>query len=147
MPTEVVINSINGTKFGQQVLTGNHVLFGDEPIDAGGTDIGPTPYEHLLAALGTCTSITLRMYAERKEWDLGKVTLRLNHERIHAKDCEDCETRAGMLDQITTEIQFGGELDESQTRRLLEIAKKCPVHQTLSSAVKIQTELGSFSGG
>ncbi len=140
MASNVVVRSVSGERFTQVVETGKHQLFADEPESFGGSDRGPGPYEYLLAALGTRTSMTLRMYAERKGLTLQSVAVRLSHKRIHAKDCEDCETKEGMLDEIRSEIHLEGDLDEAQRKRLLEIATLCPVHRTLSSEIKIRTE-------
>jgi len=106
---------------------------------AGGSDTGPNPYDFLLAALGACTSMTLRLYAEHKKLPLDKISVRLSHRRIYAADCEDCETREGKLDRIEREISLHGELDATQRKRLLEIADRCPVHRTLTSEISIQT--------
>ena len=116
-----------------------HRLLADEPKEAGGLDSGLGPYDLLLAALGACTSMTLRLYAERKALPLDEVTVRLTHSKIHAADCETCETKEGMLDRIDRTITLAGNLDESQRARLLEIADKCPVHRTLTSEIEIRT--------
>jgi uncharacterized OsmC-like protein len=137
---EVVVHGDAGG-FAQQILAGAHALTADEPIDSGGTDIGPSPYDLLLAALGACTSMTVGMYARRKAWPLESVTVRLRHSRIHAADCADCETKEGMLDRIEREVKFIGALTDEQRAKLLEISNKCPVHRTLSSEVDIQTRL------
>ena len=105
-----------------------------------GTDTGPNPYDHLLAALGACTSMTLALYARHKQWPLRAVTVRLRHSRIHAADCESCEAREGMLDHIEREVDLIGELDAEQRARLLEIANRCPVHRTLTSEIVIRTQ-------
>lgn len=128
--------------FAQAVITaGGHRLTADEPESVGGTDTGPTPYDFLLTALGTCTNMTLRMYADRKDWPLRGVASRLTHQRIHAKDCEDCTSEAGHVAEIRRELLLeGDELDDAQRARLLEIADRCPVHRTLSSEIKIRTE-------
>ncbi len=123
------------------IQSGGHTLAADEPVAVGGTDRGPSPYGLLASALGACTTITLRMYADRKKWPLTDVTVRLHHEKIHARDCEDCETREGRVDRIIREIDLEGPLDDEQRQRLLEIADKCPVHRTLRSEVSIQTVL------
>jgi putative redox protein len=138
-PTVVVSGSAAG--LAQAISAGRHRLIGDEPVSVGGTDTGPTPYDLLLAALGSCTSMTIGMYARRKEWPLESVTVRLRHSRIHAADCESCETQPVRLDRIDREIQLFGPLREDQRARLLEIANKCPVHRTLTSGVDIQTRL------
>lgn len=104
-----------------------------------GADAGPTPYDLLLSALGTCTSMTLRMYADRKGIPLTRTTVRLRHDRVHARDCERCETEVGLISRITREISLEGDLDDAQRARLLEIADKCPVHRTLSHEIAIET--------
>lgn len=126
---------------GQAITAGRHVLTVDEPVPIG-ADGGPSPYDLLLAALGACTSMTVRIYANRKKWPLTRVTVRLRHSRIHAADCADCEARVGLLDRIDRTIQLEGDLDDEQRRRLLEIADKCPVHRTLGSEIDIRTSTG-----
>jgi uncharacterized OsmC-like protein/alpha-beta hydrolase superfamily lysophospholipase len=135
----VVVRETRRGRFQQEVTAGRHRLVADEPIDAGGLDSGPGPYDLLLAGLGACTSMTLRMYAERKALPLDRVTVRLAHSRIHAVDCESCETREGMLHRIDRIITLAGDLDADQRQRLLEIADKCPVHRTLTSEIEIRT--------
>jgi putative redox protein len=127
--------------FLQQVTAGHHTLVVDEPVAAGGTDRGAGPYDFLLAALGACTSMTLAMYARRKEWPLTDVVVRLRHSRVHSRDCADCETSDGHLDRIDREITMIGELSDEQRERLGEIADKCPVHRTLTSETKIRTTI------
>jgi putative redox protein len=139
MATVVVRGNAGG--FTQEVETGRHRLVADEPVAAGGADTGPSPYELLLAALGACTSMTLSMYARRKQWPLEAVTVRLAHSRIHAQDCAECETKEGMLDRIEREISLIGPLSAEQRARLLEIANRCPVHRTLVSEIDIRTRL------
>ena len=126
-------------RFQQEVWVGPHRLIADEPVNAGGLDSGPGPYDLLLAALGTCTSMTLRLYAEHKGLPLDQVTVRLSHAKIHAADCEACETKEGKIDRIERAITLAGALDEGQRARLLEIADKCPVHRTLTSEIEIRT--------
>lgn len=126
-------------RFQQAITMGPHALTADEPAAVGGDDAGPGPYDLLLAALGACTSMTLRLYAERKGWPLGRVRVDLGHRKIHAEDCAECETRVGLLDEITREITLPGPLDAEQRARLIEIADKCPVHRTLTSEVRILT--------
>jgi putative redox protein len=128
-------------KFAQDILAGRHRLRADEPESAGGMDSGPSPYELLAAALGACTAMTIRMYAEHKKLPLEHVTVDLAHEKIHAADCAECETREGRIDRIERVITLEGDLDEAQRARLLEIANKCPVHRTLHSEVYIPTRL------
>ena len=125
--------------YAQQITVGRHHLTADEPVEVGGTDTGPNPYDLLLAALGACTTITLRMYADRKEWSLEGVRARLRHRKIHARDCENCESSSGYVDRIERELEFLGPLDDAQRKRLLEIADKCPVHRTLHSEVLVDT--------
>lgn len=140
--TEQVTVTETGVGTFQQVVTaGNHRLLADEPIDVGGLDTGPSPYDLLLAALGSCTAMTLRLYAERKGLALDGVSVSLRHFRIHAADCETCETAQGQVDRIERRIRLAGDLDETAAQRLLEIADKCPVHRTLTSEVDIRTEL------
>jgi uncharacterized OsmC-like protein len=121
------------------------VLTADEPLPVG-EDTGPSPYDLLLASLGACTSMTLRMYAARKHWPLEKVTVTLRHARIHAEDCSECVTQAGQLDAIERVIDLAGDLDEGQRARLLEIADRCPVHKTLHSEVLVGTSLAAVDG-
>jgi putative redox protein len=135
----VVVRETGGGRFQQEVTVGTHRFLADEPLEVGGLDSGPGPYDLLLAGLGACTAMTLRLYAERKALPLERVTVRLNHSRIHAADCEDCETKEGMLDRIDRAITLRGALDAEQRRRLLEIADKCPVHRTLTSEIDIRT--------
>lgn len=127
--------------FGNRVRTGRHVLGADEPKSVGGRDSGPSPYDYLLTALGSCTSMTIRMYADRKQWPLDFATVRLRHAKVHADDCADCETAAGRIDVIDREIVLEGDLTEDQRAKLLEIADKCPVHRTLEGEVKVRTNL------
>jgi putative redox protein len=117
------------------------MLRADEPVGAGGDDSGPSPYELLLASLGACTSMTLRTYADLKKIPLEKVTVRLKHEKIHAQDCAECETKEGKIDRIDRQIELAGPLDDAQRTKLLEIANKCPVHRTLHSELHIPTTL------
>lgn len=139
-PREVIVSG-SATGFAQRVEVGEHRLFADEPTAAGGTDTGPGPYDLLLAALGTCTSMTVGLYARRKQWPLEEVRVRLRHSKIHAADCRDCETKVGKIDRIERDIELTGSLDDDQRARLLEIAEKCPVHRTLESEIDIRTRL------
>ena len=139
---EVIISETGEGKFHQSILAGPHRLSADEPLSIGGDDRGPTPYGLLLASLGACTSMTLRMYAERKKLPLDQVSVRLRHDRIHAQDCAECETEDGRVDLIERRIDLVGDLSDEQRSRLLEIADKCPVHRTLHSEVVIRSELG-----
>ncbi len=137
----VVVRETGNGAFQQEVLNGPHRLLADEPPTVGGTNTGPTPYGYLLAGLGACTSMTMRMYANRKKWPLERASVTLKHDKIHAADCEDCETREGKIDLIEREIELIGPLDEEQRARLIEIADKCPVHRTLHSEIKITTQM------
>ena len=127
--------------FAQEISVGRHRLAADEPVSVGGTDTGPTPYDLFLAALGSCTSMTVAMYARRRRWPLEAVTVRLSHSRIHVADCESCESGEAMLDRIDRDVELIGSLSEEQRTRLLEIANKCPVHRTLTSKIAIETRL------
>ncbi|MDJ0607857.1 MAG: bifunctional alpha/beta hydrolase/OsmC family protein [Kiloniellales bacterium] len=136
----VVVRETGEGRFSQHIAAGPHSLRADEPKSFGGDDTGPSPYGLLVAGLGACTSMTIRMYAERKGWPVERVTVNLSHEKIHAKDCAECETRDGKIDHITRRILLEGPLDETQRARLLEIASKCPVHRSLESEVHVVTE-------
>ena len=138
---EVVVRETGGGKFRNEVAVGRHRLRADEPVAAGGDDSGPGPYDYLLAALGACTAMTLRLYAERKGIALARTTVRLRHDRIHAADCAECETKEGQLDRIRRELVVEGDLSAEQRQRLLEIADKCPVHRTLTHEIRIETSL------
>lgn len=127
--------------FAQEIQAGSHQLRADEPVSVGGTDTGPSPYDYLLAALGSCTSMTIKLYADRKQWPLQGVVVYLRHCRIHAADCANCETKEGKLDRIEREIELTGSLTEEQRSRLLEIAERCPVHKTLTSEIRIDSRL------
>lgn len=142
IPEGAVVVREAGDKFLQEVSAGNHQFLADEPTKWGGTDQGPNPYDFLLASLGACTSMTLRGYANRKKWPLERVTISLSHEKIHAADCEACETKDGKVDQIERTITLEGPLSEEQKTRLLEIADRCPVHRTLESEIHVVTHLG-----
>lgn len=137
----VVVEESGQGKYQQRVTAGGHTLVADEPKSAGGDDAGPNPYEFLLSALGACTSMTLRMYADLKKLPLEKITVTLQHEKIHAEDCADCETKEGRIDRILRIIDLKGPLGEDQRRRLLEIADKCPVHRTLQGEIRIVTRV------
>ncbi|MEM6628540.1 MAG: OsmC family protein [Bacteroidota bacterium] len=134
-----IIAKIDRSTYKTQLSNGRHELLGDEPIPLG-TDSGPTPYDYLLMSLGSCVAMTLRMYADRKGWDLETVEVHLNQSRIYAKDCEDCESEEGYVHIIEKKLSFTGNLGESQRKRLMEIADKCPVNKTLLHEIKIVSE-------
>jgi len=142
---EVKVEETGEGRFTQRIAAGRHRLIADEPESAGGDDSGPGPYEYLLAALGACTSMTIRMYADRKEWPLERVSVRLRHKKIHAEDCAECETREGRVDWIDRDIMLSGPLDQAQKNRLLEIADKCPVHKTLHAETIVSSRIDSGS--
>src|SRR4051794_37345701 len=139
--SDVVVRG-TGRAFAQSIRVRKHGLLADEPQASGGTDTGPTPYDLLLSALGSCTSMTIGVYARQKGWDVDAIEVRLRHEKIYAKDCEECETREGRIDRIDRQISITGNLTDAQRARLLEIADKCPVHRTLGAEIKIVTRLG-----
>ena len=143
--TVVEVEETLAGRYTQTVHSGRHVLTADEPVEVGGDDAGPGPYDFLLIALGACTSMTLRMYAELKKLPLKRVRVRLSHRKIHAQDCMDCSTREGKVDEITREIELEGELSAEQRQRLLEIANRCPVHRTLTSEIKVRSLLADVS--
>lgn len=152
--SEVVVTS--GKNLQNEVRYGvDHAFTTDEPVELGGDDAGPDPYTLLLGALGSCMSITVRLYARRKQWPVETVTVRLRQSRIHAKDCETCEDKEGFIHRIETDVSFTGDLTDEQRARLLEIAHKCPVHKTLTSKIVItdmkdetleSSEAGDFFG-
>jgi uncharacterized OsmC-like protein/alpha/beta superfamily hydrolase len=135
----VTVSETGVSKFQQVITAGHHKLIADEPVSAGGLDSGPNPYDLVLAGLGACTSMTLRLYADRKGLPLERVSVQLKHSRIHAQDCETCETKEGRVDRIDRVLTLTGKLDEAQRKSLLEIADKCPVHRTLTSEIDIRT--------
>jgi uncharacterized OsmC-like protein len=144
-PADVVVRG-NVTGFLQEIFSGKHHLRADEPVDFGGGEAAPGPYDYLLIALGACTSMTVGLYARSKKWPLENIIVSLRHSRIHARDCEECETKTGMLDRIDAEIELTGPLTSEQRAKLLEIAAKCPVHRTLKSEINIRVqETGSGS--
>jgi uncharacterized OsmC-like protein/dienelactone hydrolase len=138
-PGAVVVTDAATGRYAQTNAAGRHLLTADEPESVGGTDAGPNPYELLLAALGACTSMTIRMYADRKGLPLQRTTVRLRHDRVHAMDCAQCEQKVGMLSRIRREIDIEGPLSEQDRQRVIEIAGRCPVHRTLSSEIAFET--------
>jgi uncharacterized OsmC-like protein len=141
---DVVVHG-SARSFKQEIVVGKHSLVADEPLSAGGDDAGPDPYDYLLMALGVCTSMTVGLYARRKQIPLEDVTVSLRHSRIYAKDCEECETEEGMLDRIDVDVELTGALREEQRAKLMEIAAKCPVHRTLTSEINIRLSLAQKS--
>lgn len=139
----VIVEDSDIGPFAETVRAGRHTLQADEPGASGGNDSGPDPYSYLIAALGTCTAMTLRVYARQKKWPLQKVRVQLRHEKIYAKDCAECETKEGKVDSIERVIELEGPLDDAQRQRLLQIADHCPVHRTLTSEIRIATRLGT----
>jgi putative redox protein len=136
----VTVTETGSRTYTQQIIAGHHRLVSDEPQPIG-ADAGPTPYDLLLAGLGACTSMTVRMYADRRGWPLERVQVTLRHSRIHAQDCADCETTKGWIDHIDRHVEIAGDLGDIQRQRLLDISERCPVHQTLTSEVHITTSL------
>lgn len=134
---DVVVRG-DARSFKQEIVAGKHHLVADEPISAGGGDVGPDPYDYLLTALGVCTSMTVGLYARRKQISLENITVSLRHSRIYAKDCEECETKEGRLDRIDVELDLTGPLSAEEHDKLMEIAAKCPVHRTLTSEINIR---------
>lgn len=137
---QVVVHT-GASGYRSEMVANGHALVADEPESVGGTNSGPSPYEYLLAALGSCTGMTIRMYADRKQWPVEGITVRLRHQKVHAEDCADCETREGRVDRIEREIELEGPLDADQRQRLVEIADRCPVHRTLHSEIVVDTHL------
>lgn len=132
-----VVVSIGESGFRTEVLAGGHTLIADEPESLGGTNLGPTPYDYLIAALGSCTAMTVRMYADREKWPLDGVTVTLRHSRVHEKDCEDCEKQDVGIDQVERSVELTGSLTEEQRLRLLRVADRCPVGQSLARGIRI----------
>jgi putative redox protein len=144
LPDGVVeVSETRGGHLVQRIRAGRHLLVADEPVAVGGEDAGPGPYDYLLAALGACTSMTMRLYAERKGISADRFSIRLSHRRIHAEDCADCDTKDGNIDEITRDITIAGDVTGPERARLMEIADRCPVHQTLTHEIKIRSSLAS----
>lgn len=140
-PSKRVLARIGSDGFTTDIKTGNHTLRADEPLSVGGDDFGPNPYDLLLSSLGACTAMTMRMYADRKGWEIEEINVHLSHEKQHSKDCNECETTSGYIDKIEKEIEINANLDEQQIQRLIEIADKCPIHRTLHNEVQVFTKL------
>ena len=133
----VTVQQVPDYNYAQLLTSGHHAFVADEPEEAGGNGLGPSPYELLLWSLGACTAMTLLMYARRKGWDLQDVAVELTHDRVHAKDCAGCEDQEGYVEVIRRDIAVRGQIDDEQRQRLLEIAQRCPVHRTLQSQPKV----------
>ena len=140
-PGTVEVSETLAGHLAQRVRAGRHVLLAGEPVADGGDDVGPGPYDYLLAALGACTSMTMRLYAERKGIAAERFAVRLSHRRIHAEDCTGCETKTGNIGEITRDITIEGDIPEAARARLMEIADRCPVHETLTHEIKIRSRL------
>ncbi|MEE8550504.1 MAG: OsmC family protein [Gemmatimonadota bacterium] len=148
-PGSRVVARIGASGYRTDILANGHPLVADEPLSVGGTDTGPSPYDLLLAALGACKTITLRIYADRKGWPLEEVTVALEHRKLHATDAEECEDRPAKLDEIRSGLHLVGPLEEAQRQRLAEIADRCPVHRTLDAGVQLVSKLenGALASG
>jgi putative redox protein len=138
-----VTTTLGPSGYRVEIEASGHTLVSDEPLEVGGTNTGATPYDLVLAALGACTAMTLRMYADRKQWPLESVVVRLHHGRSHAADEEQCEDRPVRLDHIERTLELSGPLTDEQRVRLAEIAERCPVHRTLDAGVRITTRLSA----
>lgn len=142
---QVVVRTAGGS-FQTEVWASGHHLLADEPVKVGGTDTGPNPYDYLAIALGTCTTMTLQVYAERKGWPLEEAVVHMHHDKIHAEDCAHCETEEGKVDRLDRLIELHGPLGADQKARLLEIANRCPVHRTLTTDIDVQTRIVENAG-
>lgn len=140
-PSAVIVQELKEGPYAQEVIVGKHKLFADEAIAYGGKDLGPSPYDYLLAGLGACTSMTLRIYADSHDVPLEKTIVRLTHDKIYARDCADCSLDTAKIDHIDRVIELQGNLTQKQRDKLLEIANMCPVHRTLTSKISITTRL------
>lgn len=138
---ETIVSESGKGRYTQEITIGSHVLTADEPVENGGNDSGPSPYDFILAALGSCTSMTVRMYAELKKFPLKKIIVKLQYEKIYAEDCAHCENSNSKIDHINRQIELQGDLTEEQRAKLLDIANKCPIHRTLTSKIIITTRL------
>ena len=139
IPSHVIVRG-SAAGFAQEIQIGSHRVTADEPVESGGTDTGSSPYDLLLAALGSCTSMMVSLYARGRHWPLEEVRVFLSHSKIYASDCAECETREGKIDRIEREIQLIGSLTAEERSKLMEIADKCPVHRTLTSEINIRTK-------
>ena len=137
MPRPIAVAS-GGRKYSENSTVGPHTLQVDEPVALGGGDSAPTPYELLLGALGACTAITVRMFAERRQWPLEQVHVELSHSKVHATDCANCDSSSARLDRVELAIRFVGDLSDEQRRKLMDVAEHCPLHRTLTAGLEIQ---------
>ena len=129
------------TGYAVEIRAGNHIWQADEPLEAGGTDLGPSPYELLMSAVAACTCITVSMYCQRKGWKLHSISARYELDKVHANDCEDCDVaEQGRIDRVRSEIFIEGDFDDEQRARLSQVAQRCPVHKTLDHGVTFTTE-------
>lgn len=138
-----VVVCTQGDGFRTEITAGGHEFVADEPLRAGGTNAGPTPYDYLIAALGACMAMTVRWYATRRGWPLDEVTVRLRHRRDYAKDCESCEREPVGIDEVLVDVELAGALTDEQRRRLLAIAGRCPVKQSLAAGVRVRQAAGA----
>lgn len=136
---QVLVHSDPEAKYTLDIQAGKHLFKADEPESIGGNDFGPTPYDLLLASLGACTAITMRMYANRKGWPVEDIEIHLNHNKEHLQDCEDCDSASAKIDVIERSIKINGDLDEKQRKRMMQIADKCPVHKTLHNEIRVDS--------
>jgi uncharacterized OsmC-like protein len=141
VPEVVVRGGASGLR--QELEASGHTWLADEPVSYGGTGEGPTPYDLLLGALGACTSMTLRLYADRRKWPLEGTVIRLSHHRIHKEDCVDCEKKDSdaTLERVERTLELQGPLTEEQREKLLLVAEHCPVHKTLKKGLEVHTRL------
>lgn len=140
-PKKIIHIHIGGSNYKTTLTAGNHELVSDEPESKGGNDLGPDPYDYLLMSLGSCTVITMKMYADRKEWPVEDIFVELRHFKDHAEDCEECKDPKAKIDKIEKEITVQGDLNQEQIDRLLDISKKCPVHKTLLGQMEIDSSI------
>lgn len=143
---EVVVSESGAGLFSQEIKIGSHHLTADEPVNVGGKDLGPSPYDFLMVSLGTCTSMTVRMYAKLKAIPLEKITVHLTHDKIYDEDCKHCENENSKIDHINVVLELAGNLTPEQSAKLLAIANQCPVHRTLTSKIVINTQLKKEDG-
>lgn len=141
MPTPTVTAILGPEGLTTRISANGHLLVADEPVAVGGADAGPDPYAMLLSSLAACKLMTLRMYADRKQWPMTGASVQLSHSRVHAKDCSECESSDGVIARIEVTLELQGELTDEQRARLAEIADRCPVHRTITGEVVITTAL------